>query len=428
MASIAESITKSCNAHKLIATCLQGGLFCLGDLHAGKHITAKMLLRLDTTARYEILLSVRTNSILTAYRAAGSVITFSKTSNKNLDATLLELQNAVILPSYIPHQQRRKIFRPSHKHELRGTPVEMEIDGTIHKFGSLDFRLGQVPNSRKHFFTALDQMKTSDDWDIMPKLLTGLHDNAKRKFEIGDYPKMTRKAAYAGNLGVIIQCAMKPDKTGFYLDTSEKVQEIMSFYAKKAADKDFSLKATRSALQNAEELLVMMDDDKHKVKPTEDTKDRFPLRADPQIMATPLMLAAALRVKHNEDVVDKVQKYVKAIVNLWPEGKGLLDLHPTEAYADEAGMKYLLEKNKYLFAAAPILKGMDWAIEIMEPVMPSLARQLTLRRNAVAAEVDTAMQAEDLRPGRGKQMHEKLFYKAPIEEVVAEDVSKEALA
>lgn len=345
-------------------------------------------------------------------RQAGNVITFSKTSNAELDGLLHEMQQKIILPSVLPQYQRKKIFRERYREKLELEPIEIEIDGKRIKFRYLDYRKGEVPTTRKIFFQALDSMKTKEDWQKLPKLLEALQHNARRKFEVSDWPKIVRKAGMSGNMGPIIDSVKMPERTGFKLDMSEKVQEIMSLIVWEAAEAGWSISSLNTALKSAERILEALEGEGHELhtrnkEHAELIKDRFPLRRDPQILATPLFLTAMLAVKHSKtEHADRMRRYAQVIVSQWPEGKGLLELHPHEAYVDVEGTAYLMEKNKFVLAASPILKGFDLAIEGLSS---DLSSQLKLRRDPLAAEVRSALEAEDMKKGRGKYLYDKCF-------------------
>jgi hypothetical protein len=322
------------------------------------------------------------------------------------------MQQKIILPSVLPLAQRKKIFRERYKEKLELEPIEIEIDGKRIKFRYLDYRKGEVPNTRKIFFQALDNMKTKDDWQKLPKLLEALQHNARRKFEVSDWPKIVRKAGSSGNLGPVIEAVKRPERTGFKLDMSEKVQEIMTYIVWEAAEAGWSISSLNTALKSAERVLEILNGEGHELhtrdkERAELIKDRFPLKKDPQVLATPLFLTAMLAVKHGKtEHADKMRRYAQVIVSLWPEGKGLLELHPHEAYVDVEGTEYMMEKNKFTLVASPILKGFDLA---MEGLSSDLASQIKLRRDPVAREVEAALEAAELKKGRGKHLYEKCF-------------------
>jgi hypothetical protein len=285
----------------------------------------------------------------------------------------------------------------------------MEIDGEVMKFYHMSFN-GDIPNTRKIMYEALDKMETKGDWDNLPHLLEGLHYYANRKLQHYDYPKLTRKAGAKGCIYTIIECARQVRKTGFRLDASEKVNEIMMWVQLKAIDSGWDQRQTEQALRWAEMVLEMLETEDHQPKKRKGTKDdgKFPLHRDPQVLASPLHLAAQLAVKYQggKDVGGKVAKYAKDLVALWPAGKGLLELHPVEAYADREGMRYLLEENEFLFMASPILRAVELTKGIVDP---TVAKGLESTRAALADEIDIALAKKAGLAGRGVEMYKKLF-------------------
>lgn len=349
-------------------------------------------------------------------RQAGQVITFSKTSNKDLDDILYEMQHKILLPSLLPGEQRKKIFRARYKEKLENSPIEIEIDGQRIKFRNLDWRKGEVPNTRKLFYRALGGMETKDDWQRLPRLLEALYRNAGYKFEPQDWPKIVRKAGFSGNLGPVIDAAKKPDRTGLRLNASETVQEVMSMIVWEAAQAGFEPWALETALRSSERIIEIMGQEGHELRHKDKAyqelvAQRFPLRRDPQILATPLFLLAMLTVKHGKaEYADRMNRYAQVIVGSWPRGRGLLDLHPHEAYVDEEhGMKYLVEKNKFLLVAAPICKAFDLVMQGLKGT--DQAKEIKLRRDPLAEEVRNALEAlgSKEKEGRGTQLYDKCF-------------------
>ncbi|EOO02265.1 hypothetical protein UCRPA7_2233 [Phaeoacremonium minimum UCRPA7] len=288
---------------------------------------------------------------ISAAKQAGHVITFSPTSSPELDSVLDTIRHKILLPTYIRPEQRKKIFRPRYAKELKSNPITMEIDGEVIKFYGMDPTKGDIPNTRKILFEAIDKMVTREDWSNLPHLLEGLYYNANRKLLPEDYPKMTRKAGVKGQTYTIIECARQVKKTGFRLDTSEKVQELLSWVQLMAIDAEMDPEVTKKALTWSELVLEMLEDKQHQPKRKDEVfLKRFPLNRDPQILSVPLFLSASLAASQpgDEEIIEKVTKYAKDIVNLWPADKGLMELHPAESYEDKCGVQYLVLKNKLL--------------------------------------------------------------------------------
>lgn len=337
------------------------------------------------------------------------MITFGKSSNDTLKNILRELSHKVILPSYLPVPLRKKVFRTRWKAKLEQEPIEIEVNERRFRFRHID----KVPNARKELFRAMDHMQTKDDWHQLPKLLEGLWWHAQRKFEPGVWPKIIRKAGKTGNLGPIFEACKNPARTGMKLDSSEKVQEFMSALVWQTTDAKWSLKATTTAARDAAKVVGFLYEDGHQhtgqAKVDFEKTGQFPLKKDPQVMATPVLFAAAMIVKHGkrEAYMPMLKKYGEVMLERWPAGKGLLELHPHTAYIDPNGMEYLMEKGKFLTVAAPILKGFDWAIEALDsdPMGPAIKS----RRDAVASEVQSALTSKEQKNKRGQQTYERLF-------------------
>lgn len=349
------------------------------------------------------------------------MITFrGKTSNEILDKILQEVTYKVIMPSYLPVPTRKKLFRTRWKSQLSTEPIEIELDGKTLKFRHIE----DVPNSRKAFFQAMDAMATKSDWERFPKLLEALWLHAKRTFRDGDWPRMIRKAGAAGNLGPIFDVARKPARTGMVLNRSEIVQEFLSAIVwGVTAEGDGEKRggpwrgdATAQAVRDSAKVIAFLQEEEHQLRGLAaiefEKTGQHPLNLDPQFMAHPVLFAAAAIVKHGrrEEFLPVLKKYAELMLERWPEGKGLLELHPHNAYIDPKSVEYLMEKGKFLVVASPILKGFEWAVQALEG--DPMADAFKSRRDAVVDEVQSALAAEGPKNTRGQQMYDRIF-KAP---------------
>jgi hypothetical protein len=285
----------------------------------------------------------------------------------------------------------------------------MEIDGEVLKFYYTNL-MNDIPNTRNIVFEAVNRMKTPEDWENLPRLLEGVCVHAGRKLKHFDYPKLIRKAAFQGQLRVIFACVREVKRTGFKLSSSETVNELLVWVQKEAIESGWDKAATEQALAWTERVVESLEDEKH--HPTRKSGEvdlkAFPLFRDPQVLAARLHMAAALATKHNggEDVDGKVTKYVKELISLWPEGKGLMELHPKEAYEERKELRYLQNENGFLWYAAPILSGFKMAAEVVDPV---LAEQLKRRIEPLEKEVEKAWNAGEGSAGKGRDIYTKLL-------------------
>ncbi|PSR76232.1 hypothetical protein BD289DRAFT_398920 [Coniella lustricola] len=345
-----------------------------------------------------------------------NIITFSRSSNETLDSILKELTEKVILPSHLPTPQRKKLFRSRWKQKLESDPIEIELDDLRIRLRHINAAGGEVPAARRALYQAMDNMHTAHDWRKLPGLLEALYFNASRRFLPTDWPKIIRKASAAGQLAVIFEALKRPTRTGLKLDSSETVQELMSAIVWQAGhDGKWSASATERAFRNAERVVQALEEDEHQLrgdaKALWEQTNRFPLKRDPQVLAIPVLFASVMVVKHKGGEVyrKKLRDYVDVLLKQWPENQGLLDLHPHEAYIDPTGVAYLMEKNKFLVAASPILRGLDLAIEAVGGASSMLGQKLALRRKPVRAEVTAALQAGETKGKRGAAVYETVF-------------------
>lgn len=218
-----------------------------------------------------------------------------------------------------------------------------------------------------------------------------------------------------GRIFEVIELARGVARTGFRLDSSEKVNEVLHAVVMKAVDADANenpVEETAQALRWAEIVLELLHLEAHQPKRLKNdpvVEGELPLHRDPMVLLAPLHLAAALVSKQgdevNEAIVDKLVKHARDVVRLWPEGKKLSEVQPQALYEEYDKMGYLKEPNKFLVITAPLLRGLDIAVEVLEDDNAELAAQLRSRRDVLASEVQEA------RAGTGKKRGEAVYQK-----------------
>ncbi|TGJ75341.1 hypothetical protein E0Z10_g11005, partial [Xylaria hypoxylon] len=315
---------------------------------------------------------------------------FTPTSSAALDSLLSEIRTKIILPSYLPMSQRKRIYSSKWEKKLQADPIIIEIDGEVLKFRYQNL-LTDVPSTRKSVLAAVSQFETDADFANLKPLLEGVH-YAGRKLQHSVYAKILRVVGIKGHIYDIIDCARSVRRTGYKLESSEKVNELLHFVQMKARNADWDEAETRQALRWAEMVVEMLHEEVHQPERHKDEPllpGEMPLTRDPMVLAAPLHLAAVLVVRHEagEDVVDKVHKLARDVVALWPEGKKLKELQPAELYADYDKMGYLVSANRFVALATPLLHGLETAAKV---VKPELASQLQTRCDTLVAEIKEA--------------------------------------
>jgi hypothetical protein len=287
----------------------------------------------------------------------------------------------------------------------------MEIDGEVLKFRHLNPVGGDVPSAWKSAMAAIQKFETDADFANLQPLLEGIQ-NTKHGLTKAFYAKAIRVVGTKGRVYELVECARGARRTGFKLDSSEKVNEVLHFVQLKAADAGWAKGQTEQALRWAEVVIDLLEDEAHQPKRWAVAEGDLPLNRDPQVLMAPLHLAAALVVKcksGDEAAVEKTNKYARDVVRLWPEGKGLKELHPEKFYRDVATMGYFHDPNKFVALAAPLLHGLELAAQAVS--VPELSSQLLSRFETLSAEIEAARQlaASVEKAHRGEAVYKKFF-------------------
>ncbi|OTB08573.1 hypothetical protein M426DRAFT_316588 [Hypoxylon sp. CI-4A] len=367
--------------------------------------------------------------------AGSSQRTFSSTARQNagmahfvpasspaLNELLGTIRHKIILPSYLPTEQRKKIYSRKYEKKLQSDPIIIEIDGEVLKFRHQNLTT-DMPQTRRSVARAVSQFETPDDFANLRPLLEGVA-YAGRRFDPSFYCKILRLVGAKGRVYDVIECARGAARTGFRLDSSEKVNEVLHFVQMKAVDSAWDEAETRQALRWAEIVLDLLQDEAHLPKRRKDdpaVEGELPLHRDPMVLMAPLHLAAALVAKlgpeaAGSELTDKLSKYARDVARLWPEGAKLTELQPAPLYEDHDSLGYLLHPGKFTVLVAPLLKGLETAIPLVDS---ELAAQLRTRRDVLAAELTQARNAAELaqarnaaeanEESRGEAVYRKLF-------------------
>ncbi|KAK4186917.1 hypothetical protein QBC35DRAFT_500109 [Podospora australis] len=363
---------------------------------------------------------------VSASQRAGQIVTFRKASSPELQSTLDTLYNKIILPSYLTQEQQRKMYRVKYERELAHEPITMEIDGVVHKFHYQDMM--KLPHAYQLISDFINNMKTPGDWDNLPRLLEGLK-HAHRKVDEVLYAKMIRRAALAHRLDVIVTCIKSVKRTGFKLDSAEKIQELLTQLTSRAVNTGYGEYTTNRSLQQIQQIIEELEAEPAHLG-DEGLRLQLPFYGHPLVLGARLHLAAAKAYYlKDKDTVVQVQRYAEELMALWPEGKGVLDLEPSAAYTDRSKLRFLMDRNNFLYHVTPIYQGLNLAVKMVDP---GLAMQLQNRADAVEGELRAAMESPERKAGgRGEVMYNWIFNRKEMKkkraaEVRAEQEAKEA--
>lgn len=360
------------------------------------------------------------------------IITFPQAKNNELNTILDEIQRKIVLPAQLPLYQQRKIFRGRWKEKLELQPIELEIDDVKYTFKHIDGRAGDVPNTRVILWKAMDQMTNKHDWQILPRLMQAL--SHARKLKDDTWERVIQKASWSGHLAPVFSLAHKPDDDGLKLDTHCKAQTFLTGVVFSAAESGWQRRELVAGLDHAIAILQLLMDEGHKPpRQAHWATTTTGLSKDPLLLAVPTSLAAILVTRHRQSKTygEMLQKYLQVLLTKWPENCGILDMYPSELYAEDGALEYLMDRSRFLTVAAPIFWGLQAAEQAVDA---DTAAKIASRRVIVGEEIASArahLKSSDRKYGktRGGLMMQKcqpLETKAKAE--AEDDVQAEAQA
>jgi len=325
----------------------------------------------------------RTFTNSAAFQINGAVPTFTETSSPELDSLLSQFRSSVFLPAHLAEQHRKLISGTRYRKALEDDPVNVEIAGEQFRLKHVD-RTTDLPDTRKGVREAVKLMKDKKDWDNLPPLLEGLHTAGRKKvFKKDSLQTLVRKAGMAGRQDIILECARRVSKTGFALKDRSVVEQVMWWIQWKAASENWSAKATKKALTLAEQVSILLEDERH-------SGGRLVLsnldpRVSPGVIGVLLELAATqAKLQGGKDDDGKVRMYAERLINSMR--------HDTDWHDDSRGSpRGKHASSAILCKVTPILYGVRTAVEVLDPLSGTVA-QLREVEKTLAAEASNQRQ------------------------------------
>jgi hypothetical protein len=216
-----------------------------------------------------------------------------------------------------------------------------------------------LPNSRKGLLKALDLMQDKRDWDNLPRFLEGLHNAGRQMHNLAPFA-VVKKAANAGRLDVVLECARRVSSTGFRLKDAVLVNEIVWRIQEKAMLSGWNAKETKQALTWVEMVSVLLEDERH--AGSRAVNGGADPRVQPDLVGILLQLAAVRAAQHldGKDEDGKVAEYAKRFLGLRQGG-----LEPPTKTANTPDEVHAA--NHWLGSMLPILHGMKVAQTVLDP-------------------------------------------------------------
>lgn len=167
--------------------------------------------------------------------------------------------------------------------------------------------------------------------------------------------KLVHKAARAGRLDVLMECAKRVDYTGFTLDEPTIVTDIAWFAQHSAAQSSWDVKETHQQLERVEALALLLEDERH----AGDFKiaERDP-RVRPELIGIMLQLSSVLAEMQNRrrDRDGRVLKYASRLRAVMEEGHQILVDGESKFGTD----------HYFLYRVSPIIHGLKLAQKVLD--------------------------------------------------------------
>lgn len=297
---------------------------------------------------------------------------FAETENDELNKLLIDVQEKIILPAYLPEAQRKIVYNPSKSDYMRRNPVVIELDGLEHTFSPIN-KMDDIPNSKSALANATKLMKTKEEWDNIATFLAG-YKKAGIKLKRVHYESLVRRACAAQQEYSIIECAKQVDKTGLALKSETSIILLMSSINQKIYDSTRNDADTNQALKWNKMIWDLIQ------RPEHQSKDRRPRELphfNPAIRGTFLFSQAhEIQAKQAagesvEGLTKELRDNVEFIISAWA-GQELDDLSKSSYLESLNGRSKqgpwndaVLAPYYYIKALAQNIKAMELAQEII---------------------------------------------------------------
>jgi len=341
----------------------------------------------------------------TSRRDVKHITKFTPTSSSELDQLLETMRQKIILPAFLPAEQRSRLYDPKWEQRLKSDPITIEIDGEILKFYHQNPLKGDIPETKKTLREIIHRLKTPEDFANLRPLLEGLNQAGRRINDI-TRAQLTRIVCERGHHVELLDCARSVKRTGFRLDSHEVVLKLLSAIQMEAVNAGWAPAATRQALRRAEMVFELLESKDHQRTTKSGAENALPLQSTPMTILAPMHLAAAL------GDVEKTTKFARDLVRVWPQGQQSLTAAQQAMVADTTTI--LKGSSAKLMFISPLAYGLQRAAAVVEDA--GLREQLQVRADVLKKELDALIgECEDSKVGA--QFYKQVFEnKTKVEE------------
>lgn len=317
---------------------------------------------------------------------AQAIPTFSQTSSPELDQLLYRFRQDRFIPSGLPNQHRRNMFKEKHRKRLEEEPVTVAVS-EAEDFTLRPMTIQELP-TKKDAYEVLRLIAAKNEWKALVPFLTGLH-MSNFRLSNNRLAQLVRKASDAGKLSVIMECIRQGHRTGFHLRDLTVVQRLFYDIHVLAQSADFKGPAVTKVLNMAKQAVDLMDQDT--ATHTSLAKAENP-KHQPFVIGTLLELSAARAINEfgGKDQANEVLGYVRKLIASWPIFQEQSELAVEVASASERAQQIIAVYNGLRLSLS--IHGLALDKELHDSVTACLAEAKNELESIVDAVEQTSVQ------------------------------------
>ncbi|EPS34879.1 hypothetical protein PDE_09843 [Penicillium oxalicum 114-2] len=248
------------------------------------------------------------------YASKSAIPTFPETSSPELNQLLYRFRQDRFIPSGLPNQQRRNMFKEKHKQRLEDEPISVAISEN-EEYTLRPMAVGELP-TKKDAYEVLRLIAANNEWKTLLPFLSGLYMSDFR-LNANRFAQLVRKASDAGKLPVIMECIRQGHRTGFHLRDLTVVERLFYDIHVIAQRADFQGPALTKMLNLAKQAIDLIDQDI--TTQTSSSKIENP-KFQPSVIGTLLELTAARAINEfgGKDQANEVLGYARKLIAARP--------------------------------------------------------------------------------------------------------------
>jgi len=232
---------------------------------------------------------------------------FLPASTPDLSALLSTTQTKILLPLHLNPAQSKLVFRTENAAKLASEPIEITLGDVTLPLSHIN-RNKDVPDRSKTLRAIIAKSTTQADWENVLRVMEG-YENAGVRMKTGWQEQVVRKLGQAGCQHLVVKALKRAADTGLRLREWGVIREVIRGVRDKAAGAEWAQEDLKKAVNMAEQVVEMMEEDEHLGKAVGAADHR----SNPMVVALPLEMAAELAYRHDGDV-ERVKKYAQRLM------------------------------------------------------------------------------------------------------------------